>query len=241
MTSLFGAAQPWVGQPEFVDLPTQGVRRKTVLAGFSHDMSEQHIRAHCAEADIFLEIFFARCKERGFAAIEFGGNPVAQGEGAGFEKRDEVEDKVLASRRSYAYIETASKHTGTNVEFAGATLRRLSIDPSTACLAVVQHPQLQRRACLTWAKQMGRSPASILGWTISATPAVTNRSKAEMLRYALGELQRIPLYSRLDKGFIDLPDDFPWHVVAPLEALEAYLHKKPSDWGGGGGGVDLES
>lgn len=216
MWSLFGVTESWIEQPEFVDLPTQGVCQKPVLQQFSHDMAEEHIRGHCAEADIFLELFFARCKERGFNAIDFGGNPVAQSVRAS----DMIQDQL-----SFAYVETASTHTGTNVEFTGDTLRKLSIDPTTACLAVVQHPQLQKRTCLTWAKQMGRSPSSILGWTLSPTTGATNRPKVEMLQYALGELRRMPPYSRPDKAFIDLPEDFPEHLVAPLQTLEACLRK----------------
>jgi hypothetical protein len=214
MTHLFGAPQPWKGTPQSVDLPTQGVRGKPVLEGFSHDMPEAHIRAHCTEADVFLEIFVSRCKERGFEAIDFGGNPLAQSDAASNPK---IANEGAV--RSLVYLETASTHTGSNVEFSASTLRKLGLEPSTCAVAVIQHPQLHKRACLTWAKQMGRTPDSILGWTLEPIPAKTGRCTAEMLRYALGELQRLPLYSSPDRGFVDLPEDFPSHLVTSLEAF----------------------
>ena len=44
-----------------------------------------------------------------------------------------------------------------------------------------------------------------------------------MLRYALGELRRIPAYAEPDKSFINMPSDFPDEYVAPLVALEPLL------------------
>ena len=210
MTGLFGSSASWTRQPLHVDLPAQGLSSKPVLDGFSHDMPTEELLCYCSEADVFLEIFICRCRDRGLERIAFCGNPLAEaGHHAG-----------SGADHCCVYLETASTHGGTNVEFSRATLAKLKIDPAKAQLAVVQHPQMQRRACLTWAKQTGREQGSILGWTLSPVEEDVGRSSLQMLRYALGEFERIQAYSRSDKGFIDMPEGFPYAHATALATLD---------------------
>ena len=209
LTELVGwrTAWPLGSPPPTVDLPTRGVHGKPVLGGVELDMEPDKVRRYCTEADVFLELFVARCKERG-VAVAFGGNPIAGEEGA--------PASVVGAR---AFVETGSTHTGTNVEYSRASLRVLGFGEEPT-VAVVQQPQLQRRTCLTWERQTGRRPVS---WTIRPTPACTGRSTAELLRYALGEVRRIPSYAAADKGFCTMPPDFPHHLVPSLIAYEPAL------------------
>lgn len=210
-----GSAPPWSNDrpPAHVALPAQGISSKPVLDGFDLTLAPEALRAYASEADVFLELFLSRCRERGLGdCVAFGGNPMADGK----------DDTATASRRrdggtAYVYLETASTHTGTNVEFSRATLRVLGLDDQTAAVAVVQQPQLHLRTCLTWQKQTGRQP---LGWTVRPTEAAVGRSFAEQLRYALGEVRRIPAYAKADKAFCVMPDDFPHEAARRLEELE---------------------
>lgn len=70
---------------------------------------------------------------------------------------------------------------------------------------------------MTWEKQTGVRP---LGWTVAPTEEAVGRSTSEMLKYALGELRRIPAYAADDKAFCVLPADFPHDKVKTLEILE---------------------
>ena len=82
---------------------------------------------------------------------------------------------------------------------------------------MVQQPQLHHRTLLTWEKQTGRRP---LGWTVRPTPAATGRSNAEMVKYAIGELKRIPDYADAEKGFCTMPADYPLDLALTVLALE---------------------
>ena len=116
-----------------------------------------------------------------------------------------------------AYLETASTHTGTNVEYSRATLAALGLDASAATLVVVQQPALHLRTCLTWERQTGRRP---VGWTLRPTESDVGRSVATQLQYALGELRRIPSYASEDKGYCVMPGDFPHELAATVALLE---------------------
>ena len=217
MTSIF-AVEPWPQNrpPAQVSLPSQGVT-KPVLAHVDLALAPEKLREYASEADVFLEIFVSRCRERGLK-VSFGGNPMAEdiaspaaatateGTGAGAEAR--------------VYVETASTHTGTNVEFSRASLRKLGCGEQPA-LVVVQQPALQLRTCLTWEKQTGVLP---LGWTVRPTESACGRPGSEMLQYALGELRRIPKYAAEDMGFCTMPEDFPEDLLASLEALEPAIN-----------------
>lgn len=211
LTAQVGWNKPWACglPPPQVDLPTQGVRGKKVLAGVDLAMEPERLREFCTEADVFLELFVSRCHARGLH-VSFGGNPMAQQTTA---LPSAGEPEVGGAAR--VYLETASTHTGTNVEYSRATLAAIGFGPD-AELAVVQQPQLHMRTCLTWEKQTGKRP---LGWTVRPTEAATGRSTSEMLKYALGELQRIPSYAA-KKGFCAMPSDFPHQLVQSVVAFE---------------------
>lgn len=209
MTALFGwCTAPWQcgSPPDSVTLPSQGGLRKDVLKTVDLEMDAAALRCFCTEADIFLELFVARCRERGLP-VSFGGNPNADGCGT-----------KLAGPR--VFLETASTHTGTNVEFSRLTLAKLGLGGVAPTVAVVQQPALQRRTCLTWEKQTGVQP---VGWTVRPTESSLGRSAAELLNYALGEMRRIPAYAAADKAFCVMPHDFPHHLMPSLIAYEPAL------------------
>lgn len=209
MAALFGsnASHAWsgaadaAGPPESVLLPSQGASKR-VAKEVDLQLPPEEAREFCSEAEVFLELFAKRCQERGLR-VRYGGNPMASPISQG------------SADEAVVYVETASTHTGTNVEYATSTLQLLGL--GTDKIVVVQQPQLHRRTCLTWHKQSGHVP---YGWTIRPTEASTGRSIAEMFRYALGEAQRIPAYAAADKDFCTWPNDFPHELVASLEALE---------------------
>ena len=232
LTGLFGATEGWsrARPPTHVALPTQRLSSKPVLEGYDLQMSPEKLQTYCTEADVFLEIFVARCKERG-VDVEYAGNPMANVTAAGGGGDADV---------ARVYLETGSTHTGTNVEYARATLAaiglatsRLAPSPSSSpsyeplqngaatgappVLAVVQQPQLQRRTCLTWQQQTGVAP---IGWTVRPTEEATGRSVSEMLMYAIGELHRIPEYAASDKAFCAMPSDFPHALSERMGQLE---------------------
>ena len=94
----------------------------------------------------------------------------------------EYRERASPACPSFAFVERASTHTGTNVENSLHTLGLLGLPPGSQ-LAVVQQPQLHRRTCLTWTKQMRASSPhySPIGWTVRPTRAATGRSTAELL------------------------------------------------------------
>ena len=177
LTALFGYDEPWARGtlPPHVSLPLQGVEKKPVLSSVELTMPPDELRAYCSEADVFLELFAARCAARGLS-VEFGGNPMADtgGRGGGTSGAPRV------------FLETASTHTGTNVEYSRATLAKLGLETPT--VAVVQQPQLHLRTCLTWHRQTGQMP---IGWTIRPT-ADAGRSLPEQLRCARSHRLRMP-------------------------------------------------
>lgn len=103
--------------PAQVVLHTQGGRVKPVLDRVDLAMPPEELRRYCSEADVFLEVFCARCAERGLP-LHFGGNPMA-GE---LHPPAEGTDPQAVHARPAVFIETASTHTGTNVEYARGTL-----------------------------------------------------------------------------------------------------------------------
>lgn len=108
--------------------------------------------------------------------MRFGGDPNAAAAEPGAQA-----DTPLGST-AFAYLESASTNSGENCVLSAQTLRRLGHDVQVANVALVQHPQAHRRACLTWEKQFERSP---MGWCPRATEANLSVSNAEMLLYAL--------------------------------------------------------
>lgn len=82
---------------------------------------------------------------------------------------------------------------------------------------MVQQPQLHLRTTLTWHEQTGVAP---LSWTVRPTEERLGRPRAEMLRYALGELKRIPVYSQPDKKFCVMPSDWSPCALVALEEME---------------------
>jgi hypothetical protein len=194
--------------PEYVALPSQGVARKPVLAAVDLEMPPEELRQYASEADVFLEIFLARCRERGMEA-RFAGNPMAR-QPTPFEA-----SFAAVNGGVRVFLETASTHTGTNVSYSLATLKAVGLQ--SPAVAVVQQPQLHMRTCLTWEMQTGVRP---VGWTLRPTEAATGRSISEMLTYALGEVRRIPAYSCEEKGFCVMPDDFPTNLIQSLATLE---------------------
>jgi hypothetical protein len=220
LCTLFGWDQPWVRgrPPAHVDLRSQGNKRKPVLEGFDLEMKAEELRAHCTEADVFFELFAARCTSRGLN-VTFAGNPMETQSRGGMRSGHNM---MAASKDddTRVFLENASTHTGTNVEYTRSTLAAIGLGPSVD-VAVVQQPQLQRRTCLTWEKQTGKRP---VGWTVRPTEAATaGHSVAELLKYALGEVQRIPVYAAADKAFCVLRDDFPHELVPSLLAFEPVI------------------
>ena len=220
----FGWDQPWPRgrPPAHVYLPSQANKRKPVLEGFDLEMKAEELRAYCSEADVFLELFAARCESRGLH-VTFAGNPMEiqsrRNMRHGHMKAASEDGPHFLGTR--IFLETASTHTGTNVEYTRSTLAAIGLGPSVD-VAVVQQPQLQRRTCLTWEKQTGKRP---VGWTVRPNEAATaGHSMAEQLKYALGEVQRIPAYGADDKAFCVLPDDFPHELVPSLLAFEPVIH-----------------
>ena len=212
MTSLF-SREPWEPDtpPNAVILPMQGSEMKPVLDHVDLEMPPDELRRHCTEADVFLEIICARCFERGLK-LRVGGNPMVT---------HTARLPVAAKDDACIYIETASTHTGTNVEYSRTSLRLLLGEEAAAAtsrVVVVQQPQLHLRTTLTWEKQTGAAP---LAWTLQPTEAAVGRPLSEMRTYALGEYRRIPAYATADKDFCVLPAD--WAATGALHAslLEA--------------------
>ena len=189
---------------------------KPVLDGFDLTMPPDELRRYASEADVYCELFVARCRERG-VTVAFGGNPMGGG-----ASRHPASAPSAVRGDAQIFLETASTHTGTNVEYSRATLSAIGVDPAAATLVVVQQPALQLRTCLTWQRQTGG--VRPLGWTPRPTEEALSRPFAEMVRYAVGELQRIPAYAAPDKAFCAAPDDFPHELVASVEALNAQLN-----------------
>jgi len=208
LTALFGVSWASNAPPSHVVLPAQGGATKPVLDGFNVNTPPEVLREYASEADVFLEIFLARCRERGLH-VEYGGNPLA---GDATTVPGTAIDSVAR-----VYLETASTHTGTNVEFSRRTLEQLGMRAPT--VAVVQQPALHRRTCATWQKQLGVAP---IGWTLRPDEVSTGRTRSEMLLYALGELRRIPKYAK-GEGYCVMPADFPHELVPRLEALESSI------------------
>ena len=211
LTGLF-STQPWSREhpPHEVELRSQRVR-KPVLDGVDLQMAPEALRQYASEADVFLELFVSRCRERGLLDVVFGGNPMAE-EGRAGRAPQRAGGGAAHGATARVYLETASTHTGTNVEYSRQTLAMLGLG-TCPTLAVVQQPQLQLRTCCTWEKQTGARP---LGWTVRPSPGATGRSTVEMLRYALGELKRLPPYAAPDKGFCTMPADFPHELVPTM-------------------------
>lgn len=237
LTAPFGCSGPWgVGaQPESVHLPTQK-RSKPVLSesdGVPDSLEER--RRYCSEADIMLELFVAQCRARGLD-VRFGGDPMAGGGHLRDENESDVartpSEDVQSMADAFVYLETASTNSGANCALSAQTLSALGFEMATANVALVQHPQAHRRACLTWEKQMGRRP---MGWCPAPTEKNLCVSNAEMLLYALGEFRRIETYSDPSKGFLVMPRDFPSHFVGQLSSLEPLLRNLIEDGLRGGG------
>jgi hypothetical protein len=212
LTAPFADA-PWPRDtpPSHVRLPCQNVT-KPVLQGVDLTIAPDDLRQYASEADVFLELFVARCRERG-VHVAFGGNPMAD-QPASAAPPPSTQPGPATPR---VFLETASTHTGTNVEFSRASLAMLGVEASSSNIVVVQQPALHLRTCLTWEKQTGRRP---LGWTVRPTEGAVGRSVAELLQYALGELKRIPSYAAEDKGFCVMPNDFPHELAATVALLE---------------------
>lgn len=174
--------------------------------------------------------------------MRFGGDPNADKTEPGVAQAD-----TSSGNPAFAYLESASTNSGENCALSAQTLRKLGHHVEVANVAIVQHPQAHKRACLTWERQFGRPP---MGWCPRATEANLGVSNAEMLlcatrhsndaidsqnaqlsapavmpwsRYALGEFRRIEAYSDRSKAFLVMPPDFPNEFIAPLSALEPLL------------------
>ena len=221
LASHFADATWSVGsQPGSVVLDAQhGVEKPVLAASDEVPQILAERRRYCCEADIMLELFVRRCSQRGLQ-VRFGGDPMADGDGGaiGTAHRGGTQGPADA----FVYLETASTNSGANCALSAETLGLLGIDVDTAEVALVQHPQAHRRACLTWEKQRGRPP---LGWCPQPTEAAQKVSTAEMLLYALGEFRRIDAYAEPSKGFLVMPPDFPRKFAAPLAALEPQLQQ----------------
>ena len=231
LTARFGCDEPWPvnGQPAAVQLPAQSLS-KPVLAAADVVPSEASKRLrYCSEADIMLELFVDRCKQRGVSA-RYAGDPMASvGESA-----DEVMSCHDPSDGAGArvYLESASTNSGENCALSAQTLASLGIDATTAAVAIVQHPQAHLRACLTWEKQLGKLP---MGWCPRPSSHSLGVSDDEMLLYALGELRRIEAYSDPSKAFLVMPPDFPREQLSRLAGIETDLRCKIHERLCGGG------
>lgn len=223
MTSLF-AHEPWEpdATPTAAILRTQGSEIKPVLDHVDLDMPPNKLRQYCTEADVFLEIICARCRERGLK-LRFGGNPMVTQATHTLNLLEcgNLRVKcVSAEGDPCIYIETASTHTGTNVEYSRTSLKLLLGEEAlaTPSVVVVQQPQLHLRTTLTWEKQTGVAP---LAWTLQPTEAAVGRPLSEMRKYALGEYRRIPAYAAADKDFCVLPADWAATGAQHASLLEA--------------------
>ena len=105
--------------------------------------------------------------------MRFGGDPNASECAQLKSDADAVSDSVAS-----VYLETLSTNSGANCALSAQALSTLGHNVSRANVALVQHPQAHRRACLTWEKQFGRSP---MGWCPRATEETLGVSNAEML------------------------------------------------------------
>lgn len=174
LAETFGASWEVGCQPALVSLPTQGVS-KPALAADAEVPSELDVRrTYCSEADIMLELFVDRCRARGLE-VGFGGDPNAGGGDAGGAARPKME--VEERPRPLVFLETASTNSGANCALSAEALSRaVGLDMAAASVALVQHPQAHRRACLTWEKQFGKRP---IGW--APRPTGQGVSVPEML------------------------------------------------------------
>ena len=107
-------------------------------------------------------------------------------------------------RETCIYIETASTHTGTNVEYSRTSLKLLLGEEAlaTPSVVVVQQPQLHLRTTLTWEKQTGVAP---LAWTLQPTEAAVGRPLSEMRKYALGSTDGYLHMPRPTRTFASCP------------------------------------
>lgn len=213
LTSHFGFAEPWPvnAQPSSIALAKQNVIKAIVQADQPLPETLDERRQKASTADVMLELFVARCHQRG-VEVEFGGDPLTGG---------------LVPRASgtvaYAYLELASTSpTGVLTDRcvkSAETLRAVGVDASAANVnvALVAHPQEQRRACLTWEAQIGRRA---LGWCPRPSESDLGVSQAEMLLYALSELRRI---ESGEQGALVIPPDFPNALLGALGRLEPLL------------------
>lgn len=232
LTSTFGWAEPWPvnGQPAEVQLPAQS-RSKPVLAAADVVPSEaSERRCYCSEADIMLELFVDRCQRRG-VTVSCAGDPLASG-GDTANVEPNTSSREDGDGVARVYLESASTNSGANCALSAQTLARLGIDAATAAVALVQHPQAHRRACLTWEKQQGKPP---MGWCPQPSSHTLGVSVDEMLLYALGEMRRIEAYADPSKAFLVMPPDFPREQLARLAGLEADLRSKIHERVCGGG------
>ena len=167
LTCHVGHSEPWdvESQPEEVTLRVQGVKKPVLRADAPLPVDLAERRAYCCEADIMLELFVERCKQRGVNVI-FGGEPTVSSptEGAiDLLKVRQTPCTPSAVGAVHVYLESASTNTGANCERSACTLRAVGVDVDApgmegeaSRVALVQHPQAHRRACLTWERQRGR-------------------------------------------------------------------------------------
>ena len=151
LTALFGVSWASNAPPSHVVLPAQGGATKPVLDGFNVNTPPEVLREYASEADVFLEIFLARCRERGLHVewwkLLAGDATTVPGTAIDSVARE--------------YPQTAPTHTGTNVSSAagprvtGQRLRWWG------------HSSLRLTGtCATWQKQLGVAP---IGWTLYRT------------------------------------------------------------------------
>ena len=141
LTAPFADA-PWPRDtpPSHVRLPCQNVT-KPVLQGVDLTIAPDDLRQYASEADVFLELFVARCRERG-VHVAFGGNPMAD-QPASAAPPPSTQPGPATPR---VFLETASTHTGTNVEFSRASLA-LSLATAAILRPNATEAAARRRGC----------------------------------------------------------------------------------------------
>lgn len=216
LASRFASGWAVDTQPPRVILEAQGRKEKAVLAATDDVPQELFERRHfCSEADIMLELFVSRCRQRG-VDVQFGGDPLV-------DAVDSHASQAEQERKgAFVYLETASTNSGANCALSAQTLSLVGVDVEKGEIALVQHPQAHMRTCLTWEKQRGKRP---IGWCSRPSEDVENVSTSEMLLYGLGELRRIEAYAEPCKGFLLMPPDFPREIIKPLATLEPLLRQ----------------
>lgn len=222
LTARFGSEAPWaVGtQPARVHLPAQGLSKPVLSSAMEVPSDIEERRSFCSEADVMLELFVARCTERG-VDVHFGGDPMAGDLRRGNGGDPSTHSPGEASNAAFAFLESASTNSGANCALSAETLLRVGVDLDV--VALVQHPQAHRRACLTWHRQRGVPP---MGWCPQPTEPQLGVSRDEMLLYALGELTRIEAYSHPSKDFLVMPPDYPRHLRPLLARMETVLRQR---------------